>query len=136
MSHQTRLLLLNDDGKAEINVFVHGLCTDGPFPDEDYLKSDVNEAELRGKVFLFHWCSGCGLPAYVPFVAAAAGYITGRRKTDSVARSLIRALSRLRRAFRLPITLIGYSLGARVLASFLDQVSNKQFNLRRWGHKH
>src|SRR5204863_8573532 len=46
-------------------------------------------------------------------------------------RSLRRALSRLPAAARLPMTLIGFSLGARVLAIFLDQVPKDQFKLRR-----
>ena len=111
MSSGAQLVKIHDDGQHEVTVVVHGLSLSSRYPDFESLECCVNEAELRGRVYLFFWESG-------PWHK----YFRCKSRADYLGIALYHSLSRVKGIGSLPITLIGYSLGARVLYSFLVSI--------------
>jgi len=146
MSHGARLILLHDDGNHEINIVVHGYSPLSCYPEFEKLSCQVNEAELRGRVYLFYWQSGSWETSSPMHGASAAvatfhlpaaflinqirHYIRNKNRAEEMGRVLYQALARVPAASGWPVTLIGHSLGARVVYWFLDAVTPERFNIR------
>jgi hypothetical protein len=152
-----QLIQLSDDGEPEINIVVHGYHPARKRPLLDILKSQVNHAELRGQVYLYHWESGgrpipggryvvtAGALVPIPHVQFPllvirlglvltynlARFLKNMRRADQMGRRLARNLHKLKDSHRFPITLIGHSLGGRVVTSALCHVDSARFNVRR-----
>ena len=114
-----QLVKIHDDGQLEVTIVVHGFSPRSFYPDFELLKWSINEAEIRGRVYLYYWESG---PLHRFFQA--------KSRADCLGASLYYALSHCKDIGSLPITLIGYSLGSRLLAGFLDYIPNFTFKIR------
>lgn len=135
-----KLILLNDDGEPEINIFIHGfgLTKSGCF---NYA-AKVNTLELRGRTYLLFWGSGSWSipkPVVTTFkilndvrrvkvvpteilsdIGVDALFTAGRflfyqNKAEQLGLYLKKHLAHIPNADTLPINLIGFSLGARVI---------------------
>ena len=152
-----QLILLSDDGAPEIHIVIHGYAIGGKKPSVSRLMSQVNHAELRGQVYLYHWESGsrpipggkyvvmAGFLVPIPPLQAAIWaarlavvvsyniirFRKNMRRADQMGRRLAKNLHKLKDSHRYPITLIGHSLGGRVVTSALFHVDSDKFNIRR-----
>lgn len=123
MSSGAQLILLHDDGKPEINIVVHGYSPLDTYPAFGDLAHRINDAELGGRVYLFFWKSG-------NWKAPGLSYFEAKAKAEEMGRALYRSLSHIGQSASWPITLIGHSLGARVLYWFLDAVTRERFRIQ------
>ena len=152
-----QLILLSDDGAPEIHIVVHGYHPSRKRPVLDILESQVNHAELRGQVYLYHWESGSRpIPGGKYVVTAGAlipipqfkflfwlgtlglaltyniaRFLKNMHRADQMGRQLAKNLHKLKDSHRYPITLIGHSLGSRVVTAALCHVDAEKFNIRR-----
>jgi hypothetical protein len=152
-----QLIQVSDDGAPEINIVVHGYDPTRNKPTRDILISQVNHAELRGQVYLYHWASGTSLIPGGRYIVIAgslvpipqwqfalliarlgaiviyngARFLKNMHRADKMGQELAKNLHKLKNSRRYPITLIGHSLGSRVVASTLCHVDAEKFNIRR-----
>jgi hypothetical protein len=94
MSSGAQLVKIHDDGQHEMTVVVHGLSLSSRYPDFEGLECCVNEAELRGRVYLYFWQSG---PSH--------SFLKCKSRADGLGAALYHSLSRLKGIGSLPITL-------------------------------
>ena len=141
-----RLVLIHDDGAPEIHIVVHGYSPVRSHPHFDELCCNINEAELRGRVYVCFWKSGhWKIPAAVtaistaflaPFVASVAigqisRFLVSQHNSRETGYWLARHLHKIRNAHKLPITLIGHSLGCKVLFHTLSALNSALYDIRR-----
>jgi hypothetical protein len=143
-----KLVLLNDDGKNEINVFIHGY---GLTKEKFYnFAAQVNSLELRGRVYLLFWEHGSwSLPKHPVLIAQLVQHpiITGgfglgfaigklihfnhhQSRAENIGAYLLRHIAKIPNAREFPINLIGFSLGARVIHWALKTNSWANYKLR------
>jgi predicted alpha/beta hydrolase family esterase len=150
-----QFIQLSDDGKHEITIIIHGYSFLGKKPEFHSLASRINCAEIPGKVYLFHWESGSKpipggkivavLPALVPVaiiptLVARLLLIVGynlikfrnnEARADKMGQYFAKNLYKLKTHNQVPITLIGHSLGCRVVLSALNHINSKKIKIRQ-----
>ena len=140
----SRLIKIYEDGASEITIFIHGYKAVKSATELAALRLQILAAKPSGTVYLLFWKSGRWgelkslLFPYSIFGSTGAGmavsltahsvrsYIKYRDRADSIGLNhMAKKISRLPNASKYPVTLVGHSLGARLIMRFLSRYSGK-----------
>lgn len=138
-----QLILFNDDGQKEINIYINGFNQN----KNDLIKSTsrINSLELPGKVYQLFWSSNISFPKPLlttariggklmkfsllpqPYLAdlivdggsyaaeVTTSWLYAKGVAEELGYNLKRYISHIPKAHEYPINLIGHSLGARII---------------------
>ena len=140
-------MLIQDNGTTEINIFIHGYNKSSEVDFKEIIPS-IRKLELPGKVYVLFWISSfkifktsfndyinsvlatfdtpknslISIPLFIdyPFIEDTA---------EKIGENILDIISKIKPSKKLPINLISFSLGARVIHFALKNLNWDQYNL-------